>query len=233
MQTKLKTTFCSCLLPGDSEEFLSIVDNQILGVVRITVQSAHLSKAALTIPFNPFVKITTDVGEQKFYTNPCRHTHDPNWLTETLHIPISSLDSGLHLAVKNRIRFFQAPTIGSAFLSLDHILDAPDQDTVTLPLTSPRGRVRGQILVSVSFSPTQTTDHPSDVGIVRLLLYEAHGLQRSTPRRKPNPRASVQWMCDEDGPTPMFSTPVCRNTCEPTWNSCYDFICARKLTTTL
>lgn len=75
----------------------------------------------------------------------------------------------------------------------------------------------------------------TDFGIVRLLLYEARGLEQSISRKTPSPRILVQCVDngEEQAPLSMFSTPVCRETTDPVWNSCYDFICGKKLETTL
>lgn len=180
-QSVVQKAVCpSCFSRNASDEFLPIVDSQVLGVVRLVVQSGSFPKSRLrplATPPNPFVKIATDVEQKSFCTSCCRRTYvrtrqlnpvyesmdryNPNWMKDTLSIPVSSTDSGIHLSVRSRSRYRWWTSIGSSFLSLDHILDTPDLHSVTLPLSSSKGKPRGHLLVSVSFNPAQTVDHPS------------------------------------------------------------------------
>ncbi|KIY67605.1 hypothetical protein CYLTODRAFT_490515 [Cylindrobasidium torrendii FP15055 ss-10] len=206
---------------------------ELIGVARLVIQSGdlRLPLPMKPLPTNPYVRLNTESSSQRWCTSRCSHTIRPSWLKDTIYIPITSQDSGLSFTVKNSLSWFKDITVGTGFLPVDRLAECTEHNDLVLLLSSPGGDHRGHLLVTVIFNALHSSNFPSDVGLVRLTIFEAKDMEISVrQQKKPSARLQVRWIAkdaDEDVP-PMFTTRIAHNTGQPLWKETVDFICSRR-----
>lgn len=218
---------CPCFLPAIEQDSEPPMDNSVIGVARVIIQSAHLKHSStLLLPPNPFVVLTTHGSRNPSFTTHRHFTYDPNWIMQSQEILIFSTDSALFFDVFDHSKYFKNSLIASASISVDDLTLICEPVTERLPL-SKSGGLKGELLASVSFHPILPSTTESNVGVVHLFLDEAKELESPVSSREANPRATIMLAVNGKA-TRIHSTPPCKSTSEPKWHSHHTFLCTDK-----
>jgi Ca2+-dependent lipid-binding protein len=200
----------------------------VVGAVRITIQSAHVLQwsAFRGGPPNPFVSISLNEGNEVEKTSHRLRDFNPTWM-ETKFIVLRSLDDTLALSLFDHHAHRNHRLLGVSRYQLCKLREATVQCGLALPLLK-RDKLRGELLIDLIYYPARRTDHSDDfsAGIVSLSDVQARNLDARRARSgHVSPIAKVSLGCDD---VPIFVTEPRSRTNNPVWQSKHDFYCPRK-----
>ncbi|KAF8078319.1 C2 domain-containing protein [Lyophyllum atratum] len=194
-----------------------------IGVVRLTVQSAHIipwSRLRGGSP-DPFVEIGINEAEAVVKTSYQSHEFEPTWM-ETKYIVIHSLDDTLNLRLNDHHEHRRDALLGEARFDLSKLKEESAPGGLHLPLKRDE-KQRGELLVDLIYYPAVQSDGASgnSRGIVSLHISGARRLDAS------NSGSVAQVSLGHDG-APVYTTHRLEHTSNPSWEAQHDFYCANR-----
>ncbi|KIL59013.1 hypothetical protein M378DRAFT_85652 [Amanita muscaria Koide BX008] len=213
------------------EEMLSkqAIDEAI-GVIKVTLYNAR----GLKVPRiggapDPYVSLNINGREEIARTQYKRNTSNPTWM-ETKFVLINNLEEYLHLNVYNYDEHRRNALLGVVGFKLGTLQDDAQQSITSRLLKD--GKEKGELKYDISYYPVLATEESdgrlpdTNVGIVRLIVHQATGLNSRSMSGELNPVVKV-YLGEERAA--VYKGPVKRNENNPIWNATYEFLCLDKV----
>ncbi|TFK76779.1 hypothetical protein BDN72DRAFT_9377 [Pluteus cervinus] len=212
-----------------SRSSLMLAKVPFIGVVRMTLQSAHI------IPWrkifggtpDPFVVVSQVNGEELYRTEHIPHTFEPTWL-ETHYIPTKALkDNRWKIDLYDHHDLRRDALLGSGVIELSSLGVESERNGVRVPV-SKDGKERGEVLCDLSFHSADRRPVVSKrwsttyAGIVSLSIQQAEDLEVDNA----SPLIVAEIRTQLEG-RPLFVTRR-ETTTNPVWAATYDFFSMRR-----
>ncbi|TFK41290.1 hypothetical protein BDQ12DRAFT_711072, partial [Crucibulum laeve] len=206
---------------------------EVIGVIRVIIQSAHISERVVLWSVRPSISTRIRINQQQVgSTGRQIRTRDPNWFSETHYGLVYSLDDVLNLDVIDYGLFDWPVLIGSAVTTLSKTERGFFHTNRKLTLGK-RQKQRGNLLCDLFFYPIRGNEIQHKIedrgqqGVVRIRFERAKGLKSATGKINLKSIAELSFGWND---SPIHVTPPGQSE-NPSWNSVHEFMCINKSST--